>query len=99
MLGLQSVPEYTPYEAQPMAEQNVEETVEGADGAEDSIEPDSSETTDNIARVRVFDGEIQWYDGKYWVSAGKAADLIGGSFPGIRGERKCFRNAGGISTV
>ena len=76
MLGLQSVPEYTPYEAQPMAEQNVEETVEGADGAEDSIEPDSSETTDNIARVRVFDGEIQWYDGKYWVSAGKAADLI-----------------------
>lgn len=76
VLGLQSVPEYTPYEAQPMAEQNVEETVEGADGAEDSIEPDSSETTDNIARVRVFDGEIQWYDGKYWVSAGKAADLI-----------------------
>lgn len=76
MLGLQSVPEYTPYEAQPMTEQNVEETVEGADGAEDSIEPDSSETTDNIARVRVFDGEIQWYDGKYWVSAGKAADLI-----------------------
>ena len=76
MLGLQSVPEYIPYEAQPMAEQNVEETVEGADGAEDSIEPDSSETTDNIARVRVFDGEIQWYDGKYWVSAGKAADLI-----------------------
>lgn len=73
MLGLQSVPEYTPYEAQPMAEQNVEET---AEGEEDSIEPDSSETTDNIARVRVFDGEIQWYDGKYWVSAGKAADLI-----------------------
>ncbi len=76
MLGLQSVPEYTPYEAQPITEQNVEETVEGADGAEDSIEPDSSETTDNIVRVRVFDGEIQWYDGKYWVSAGKAADLI-----------------------
>lgn len=76
MLGLQSVPEYTPYEAQSMTEQNAEESVEGADGAEDSIEPDSSETTDNIARVRVFDGEIQWYDGKYWVSAGKAADLI-----------------------
>lgn len=76
VLGLQSVPEYTPYEAQPMTEQNAEETVEGGDGAEDSIEPDSSETTDNIARVRVFDGEIQWYDGKYWVSAGKAADLI-----------------------
>lgn len=77
MLGLQSVPEYIPYEAQPMAEQNVEETVEGADGAEEgSIEPGGSETADNIARVRVFDGEIQWYDGKYWVSAGKAADLI-----------------------
>ena len=65
MLGLQSVPEYTPYEAQPMTEQNAEET-SGASG----------ETADNIARVRVFDGEIQWYDGKYWVSAGKAADLI-----------------------
>ena len=76
MLGLQSVPEYTPYDAQPMTGQNVEETVEGADGAEDSIEPGGSETVDNIARVRVFDGEIQWYDGKYWVSAGKAADLI-----------------------
>lgn len=77
VLGLQSVPEYTPYEAQPMTEQNAEETVEGADGAEEgSIEPGGSETTDNIARVRVFDGEIQWYDGKYWVSAGKAADLI-----------------------
>lgn len=81
MLGLQSMPEYTPYEAQPMAEQNAEETSgasgEGADGAEEgSIEPGSSETTDNIARVRVFDGEIQWFDGKYWVSAGKAADLI-----------------------
>ena len=62
MLGLQNVPEYTTYEAQPMAEQNAEET--------------SGETADNIARVRVFDGEIQWYDGKYWVSAGKAADLI-----------------------
>lgn len=78
MLGLQSVPEYTTYEAQPMAEQNAEETSgEGADGAEEgSIEPGSSETTDNIGRVRVFDGEIQWFDGKYWVSAGKAADLI-----------------------
>lgn len=78
MLGLQSVPEYSAYEAQPMAEQNAEETSgAGADGAkEGSIEPGSSETTDNIARVRVFDGEIQWYDGKYWVSAGKAADLI-----------------------
>lgn len=81
MLGLQSMPEYTPYEAQPMAEQNAEETSgasgEGADGAEEgSIEPGSSETTDNIGRVRVFDGEIQWFDGKYWVSAGKAADLI-----------------------
>ena len=65
MLGLQSVPEYTTYEAQPMAEQNAEET-SGASG----------ETADNIARVRVFDGEIQWYDGKYWVSAGKAEDLI-----------------------
>lgn len=73
MLGLQSIPEYTAYEAQPMAEQNVEETSgAGADGAE----PGSSETADSIARVRVFDGEIQWYDGKYWVSAGKAADLI-----------------------
>lgn len=77
MLGLQSVPEYTPYEAQPMTEQNAEESVEGADGAEEgSIEPGGSETADSIARVRVFDGEIQWYDGKYWVSAGKAADLI-----------------------
>ena len=78
MLGLQSVPEYSAYEVQPMAEQNAEETSgAGADGAkEGSIEPGSSETTDNIARVRVFDGEIQWYDGKYWVSAGKAADLI-----------------------
>lgn len=81
MLGLQSVPEYSAYEAQPMAEQNAEETSgasgEGADGAEEgSIEPGGSETADNIARVRVFDGEIQWYDGKYWVSAGKAADLI-----------------------
>lgn len=81
MLGLQGMPEYTPYEAQPMAEQNAEETSgasgEGADGAEEgSIEPGSSETTDNIGRVRVFDGEIQWFDGKYWVSAGKAADLI-----------------------
>ena len=78
MLGLQSVPEYTTYEAQPMAEQNAEETSgAGADGAkEGSIEPGSSEITDNIARVRVFDGEIQWFDGKYWVSAGKAADLI-----------------------
>lgn len=77
VLGLQSVPEYTPYEVQPMTEQNAEESVEGADGAEEgSIEPGGSETADNIARVRVFDGEIQWYDGKYWVSAGKAADLI-----------------------
>ena len=77
MLGLQSVPEYSAYEAQPMAEQNAEESVDGADGAEEgSIEPGGSETADNIARVRVFDGEIQWYDGKYWVSAGKAADLI-----------------------
>lgn len=77
MLGLQSVPEYSAYEAQPMAEQNAEESVEGADGTEEgSIEPGGSETADNIARVRVFDGEIQWYDGKYWVSAGKAADLI-----------------------
>lgn len=65
MLGLQSVPEYSAYEAQPMAEQNAEET-SGASG----------EVADNIARVRVFDGEIQWFDGKYWVSAGKAADLI-----------------------
>ena len=71
MLGLQSIPAYTPYEAQPMTEQKTEET-EGISGENTAGE----ESAENIARVRVFDGEIQWYDGKYWVSAGKAADLI-----------------------
>ena len=63
MIGLETRPEYTSYE--------VTETMAAeADGT-----GTAGETGAENPQIRIFDGEVQWFDGKYWVSAGNVKEM------------------------
>ena len=59
LIGLDTQPEYTAYEVKTMT-------------AEDTA---TAEGTDVTAQVRIYDGEVQWFDGKSWISAGSVEEL------------------------
>lgn len=63
LIGLENRPEYTSYE--------VPETME----ADDDGTGNAGETDTEKPQIRIFDGEIQWFDGKYWVSAGNVKEM------------------------
>lgn len=63
LIGLETRPEYTSYE--------VPETMAADDDGTGSAE----ETDTEKPQIRIFDGEIQWFDGKYWVSAGNVKEM------------------------
>lgn len=63
LIGLETRPEYTSYE--------VPETMAAeADGT-----GTAGETGAENPQIRIFDGEVQWFDGKYWVSAGNVKEM------------------------
>ena len=63
LIGLENLPEYTSYE--------VTATVAAdADGT-----GSAGETGTEKLQIRIFDGEVQWFDGKYWVSAGNVKEM------------------------
>lgn len=63
LIGLENRPEYTSYEVpETMA---VDDDGTGSAGETDAEKP----------QIRIFDGEIQWFDGKYWVSAGNVSEM------------------------
>ena len=81
MIGLETCPEYTAYEV------TEDRKTDGAGTDTDSAD-NTANTTDNTAetgdttgnagttpQIRIFDGEIQWFDGKYWVSAGSVKEM------------------------
>jgi len=78
MIGLETRPEYTSYEV--TAEDNAN-TAEGTGAATDGGE--NGNAADNTTgaidsdtpQIRIFDGEVQWFDGKYWVSAGAVREM------------------------
>ena len=61
LIGLEARPEYTSYE----------ETMATDDDGTGS----AGETDTEKPQIRIFDGEIQWFDGKYWVSAGNVKEM------------------------
>lgn len=63
LIGLEARPEYTSYE--------VPETMATDDDGTGS----AGETDTEKPQIRIFDGEIQWFDGKYWVSAGNVKEM------------------------
>lgn len=63
LIGLENRPEYTSYE--------VPETMAADDDGTGSV----GETGTEKPQIRIFDGEIQWFDGKYWVSAGNVKEI------------------------
>ena len=63
LIGLENRPEYTSYE--------VPETM----AADDDGTGSAGETGTEKPQIRIFDGEIQWFDGKYWVSAGNMKEM------------------------
>ena len=64
LIGLETRPEYTSYE--------VPETMATDDDGTGS----AGETDTEKPQIRIFDGEIQWFDGKYWVSAGNVKEMV-----------------------
>lgn len=60
LIGLETRPEYTSYE--------VPETMATDDDG-------TGNTGTEKPQIRIFDGEIQWFDGKYWVSAGNVKEM------------------------
>ena len=63
LIGLETRPKYTSYE--------VPETMATDDDGIGS----TGETGTEKPQIRIFDGEIQWFDGKYWVSAGNVKEM------------------------
>lgn len=63
LIGLETRPEYTSYE--------VPETM----ATDDDETGSTGETGTEKPQIRIFDGEIQWFDGKYWVSAGNVKEM------------------------
>ena len=63
LIGLETRPKYTSYE--------VPETMATDDDGTGS----TGETGTEKPQIRIFDGEIQWFDGKYWVSAGAVREM------------------------
>ena len=82
MIGLETRPEYTSYEVtEDMTAENNANTAEGTGAATDGGE--NGNAADNTTgaidsdtpQIRIFDGEVQWFDGKYWVSAGNVKEM------------------------
>lgn len=67
LIGLENRPEYTSYE--------VPETMAADDDGTDDETGSAEETDTEKPQIRIFDGEIQWFDGKYWVSAGNVKEM------------------------
>ena len=67
LIGLETRPEYTSYE--------VPETIAADDDGADDETGSAEETDTEKPQIRIFDGEIQWFDGKYWVSAGNVKEM------------------------
>ena len=84
MIGLETRPEYSSYE---VTEDMANAAANGADAADNTTSADSTgNTTDGTTgdatdiagsnpQIRIYDGEVQWFDGKYWVSAGSVREM------------------------
>lgn len=72
MIGLETRPEYTSYEVtEDMTAENNANTADGtgaaADGGENgnAAENTTGAIDSDTPQIRIFDGEVQWFDGKY----------------------------------
>ena len=90
MIGLETRPEYTSYEVTEAMAADVDGTgTTGAENTDSAGSADASNGSGTEAasgeaagtadsgkpQIRIFDGEVQWFDGKYWVSAGNVKEM------------------------
>lgn len=83
MIGLETRPEYTSYEVtEDMANAaNGTDAAGNANSADstgngtDGTAGDATDITGGNPQIRIYDGEVQWFDGKYWVSAGSVREM------------------------
>lgn len=81
MIGLENRPEYTSYEVtEDMTAETAANTTDGTDATGSGETGNAADGTtgavdSDTPQIRIFDGEVQWFDGKYWVSAGEVKDM------------------------
>lgn len=81
MIGLETWPEYTSYEVtENMITEDTANTTDGTDATGSGETNGSADSTmgaadSDMPQIRIFDGEVQWFDGKYWVSAGNVKEM------------------------
>lgn len=81
MIGLETRPEYTSYEVtEDMTAETAANTTDGTDATGSGETGNAADGTtgavdSDTPQIRIFDGEVQWFDGKYWVSAGEVKDM------------------------
>lgn len=78
MIGWETRPEYTSYEVTETmaAEADGTGNTDASNGGAEAASGETAGTTDSgNPQIRIFDGEVQWFDGKYWVSAGNVKEM------------------------
>lgn len=78
LIGLENRPEYTSYEVTETmaAETDGAGNTDASNGGAEAASGETAGTTDSgNPQIRIFDGEVQWFDGKYWVSAGNVKEM------------------------
>ena len=78
MIGWETRPEYTSYEVTETmaAEADGAGNTDASNGGAEAASGETAGTTDSgNPQIRIFDGEIQWFDGKYWVGAGNVKEM------------------------
>lgn len=75
MIGLEIRPEYTGYEVVADMTDTTTNGADSADNTDNAADGTTGDTAGSDPKIRIYDGEVQWFDGTYWVSAGSVRDM------------------------
>lgn len=75
MIGLETRPEYTGYEVVADMTDTTTNGADSADNTDNAADGTTGDTAGSNPQIRIYDGEVQWFDGTYWVSAGSVRDM------------------------
>lgn len=75
MIGLETRPEYTGYEVVADMTDTTTNGADSADNTDNAADGTTGDATGGTPQIRIYDGEVQWFDGTYWVSAGSVREM------------------------
>lgn len=75
MIGLETRPEYTGYEVVADMTDTTTNGADSADNTDNAADGTTGDATGSNPQIRIYDGEVQWFDGTYWVSAGSVREM------------------------